>query len=252
MVAKMSYERGCLSFLIASLWSVCTANRALFDVGLVSYINHLDDGRSSRTHFLYPTLSEGDHHIATKLDMEYLFSEHSASGYDLMVGAIPSAPVAPGKYPIVAYLHGTGGFSLDSHTLLTQLAAMGFVVVTADMPGYLVGDTVYASDLQGHMGKLLASILDTCPPGAEAICEAMETKNLAVIGPGVVDPMCTLDGWTNEGVRPSAQVYLAGDIEDDTSCHPVEYDTQDFSIIAIGKSALEAVSWKSEFTGNVE
>jgi len=239
----MWHKRIRQSTLVIALWSTCLGEP--FDVGLISYAN--DKGKS-HTHLLYPALLDEDSHSSTtRVNIEYLFNEISTSGYDLSVSAVVNAPVAPGQYPIVAYLHGSGGFSLDSHTLLTQLAAMGFVVVTADMPGYLVGDTVYASDLQGHIGKLLASIFLNCPPGAEAVCEAMDNEHITVIGPGVVDPMCTLDGWTKEGVRPSAQVFLEGDIEVDTSCHPVEYDTQDFSIIAVGKSDVN-----SEFTGNVE
>jgi len=240
----MWHKRIRQSTLAIALWTTCLGKTDLFDVGLVSYVN--DKGKS-HAHILYPALLNEDSPSSTRVNIEYLFNEISPSGYDLTVGAVVNAPVAPGQYPIVAYLHGSGGFSLDSHTLLTQLAAMGFVVVTSDMPGYLVGNTVFASEIQTHMGKLLASIFHNCPPGAEAVCEAMETKSLTAIGTGVVDPKCTLEGWTNEGVGPSAQVFLEGDINVDTSCHPVEYDTQDISIIAIGKSNVN-----SEFTRDVE
>jgi len=249
----MWHKRIRQSTLAIALWTTCLGEP--FDVGLVSYANDKGSDKSGKSkkgksyaHLLYPALLDEDSPLSTtRVNIEYLFNEISISGYDLSVGAVVNAPVAPGKYPIVAYLHGSGGFSLDSHTLLTQLAAMGFVVVTADMPGYLVGDTVYASDLQRHMGNLLASIFHTCPPGAEAVCGAMDTEHISVIGPGVVDPMCTLDGWTKQGVRPTAQVFLDGDIEVDTSCHPVELDTQDFSIIAVGMRDLD-----SEFTSEVE
>jgi len=229
----MSHEGGSLAFVIACLWSVCTAARTLFDVGLISYIYHLDDGVSSHIHFLYPTVSVGYSHIATNLNMEYIFSEYS--GFDLTVEAILSAPVAPGQYPVVAYLHGTDGFSLDSHTLLTQLVAMGFIVITSDMPGYRFGDVVYASALQRHMGEILVEIFHNCPPIAEGLCEAMDSDHLTVLGPGVVDPMCTLDGWTKMGLRPIVQVLLEGNIEVDIKCHPVEYETQDAGFMAVGK-----------------
>jgi len=237
----MSHEGGNLAFLIACLWSVCTEARTLFDVGLISYINYLDDGGSSHIHFLYPTLSVGYSHIATNLNMEYIFSENSNSGLDLTVEAIPNAPMAPGQYPVVAYLHGTGGFSLDSHTLLTQLVAMGFIVITSDMPGYHIGDVVYASALQRHMGEILVEIFNNCPFNAEELCEAMDFDHLTVLGPGVVDPMCTLDGWTKMGLRPIVQVLLEGNVEADIKCHPVEFDTQDAGFMALGRRDQEHV-----------
>jgi len=237
----MSHEAGNLAFLITSLWSVCTATRTLFDVGLASYINHLDDGSSSHIHFLYPTISEGYKHIATNLNLEYIFSEYTNSGFDLTVEAIPSAPIAPGQYPVIAYLHGAGGFSLDSHTLLTQLVAMGFIVITSDMPGYRIGDRVSASALQRYMGERLVEILNSCPPNAEGLCEALDFDHLTVIGPGVVDPMCTLDGWTKMGLRPIVQVLLDGNVDDDIKCHPVEIETQDAGFIAVGKRNEEDV-----------
>jgi len=237
----MSHEGGNLAFLIACLWSVCTATQTLFHVGLISYINHLDDGGSSHIHFLYPTLSEEYNHIATNLNMEYIFSEYSNSGIDLTVEAIPSAPIAPGQYPLVAYLHGTDGFSLDSHTLLTQLVAKGFFVITSDMPGYRIGDVVYASAIQRHLGEILVEIFNKCPHNAEGLCEAMDFDHLTVLGPGVVDPMCTLDGWTKMGLRPIVQVLLDGNVEVDIKCHPVEFETQDAGIIAVGKRDQEDV-----------
>jgi len=248
----LSTKRINRSVLLVALWTTCMGEP--FDVGMISYANNEDlDGKqktqgASHAHFLYPALLDEDSRpYMTRVNIEYLFNEISTSGYDLPISAVVNAPAAPGRYPIVAYLHGSGGFSLDSHTLLSQIAAMGFVVVTSDMPGYRVGDTVYASEIQEHMGSLLATIFHKCPPGAETVCAAMDTQHLSVVGPGVVDPMCTLDGWTKQGLHPSAQVFLDGDIEVDTSCHPVEFETQDFSFIAIGKRDLD-----SEFTGDVQ
>ena len=45
------------------------------------------------------------------------------------------APVAPGRYPVVLYAHGWGGFAQDNTALMEDLASRGFVAVAVGVPG---------------------------------------------------------------------------------------------------------------------
>eukprot|EP00495_Collosphaeridae_sp_1-RS-2012_P008538 TRINITY_DN8504_c0_g1_i1.p1 TRINITY_DN8504_c0_g1~~TRINITY_DN8504_c0_g1_i1.p1 ORF type:complete len:315 (+),score=56.79 TRINITY_DN8504_c0_g1_i1:89-946(+) len=118
---------------------------------------------------------------------------------------------------------------------------MGFVVLTADMPEYRVGDPVLASAVQSFMGEVLTSLSHSCPSGIQEICDAINFQSIVVLGPGVVDTTCTLSSWTKLGLHPSAQLVLEGQVEVDFDCHPVELDTQDVSFFAIGKEDLDSI-----------
>jgi len=235
------WHKRILISVLSILWSICLGEVALFDVGLISYVNKLGDRGPGHVYFFYPSASDDKYHSTTDVDLEYLFNEVSTTGYDLQVKAVSNSPVIQGKYPIVAYLHGEGGFALDTHRILTHISSMGFVVVTADMPGYRVGDPVLASAVQSSMGEVLTTISHSCPSEALEICDAMDFKNIVALGPGVVDATCTLNSWTKLGLHPSAQLVLDGEIEVDLDCHPVEFDTQDVSLLAFGKKGLDSM-----------
>jgi len=235
------WHRRVLISVLSILWSICRSELTLFDVGFTSYVTNLGDRGPSNVYLFYPRKTDGKYHTTTEVDLEYLFDEISTTGYDLKLEAVLNSPVKQGKYPIVAYLHGEGGFSLDTHTLLTQISAMGFVVVTADMPEYRVGDPVLASAVQSFMGQVLTSLSHSCPSGTKEICDAIDFKNIVVLGPGVVDTTCTLSSWTKLGLHPSAQLVLDGEVEVDFDCHPVEFDTQDVSFLAIGNHELNSI-----------
>jgi len=234
------WHRRILISVLSILWSICLSEVTLFDVGLTSYVTNLGDRGPSHIYLFYPSTTDDKYHSTTEVNLEYLFDEISTTGYDLKVNAVLNPTVNQGMHPIVAYLHGEGGFSLDTHTILTQLSAKGFVVVTADMPEYRVGDPVLGSAVQSFMGEVLASISHSCPSGTQEICDAMDFKKIVVLGPGVVDATCTLSSWTKLGLHPSAQLVLDGEVEVDFDCHPVEFDTQDVTFLAIGKEDLDS------------
>ena len=66
-----------------------------------------------------------------------------------------------GPYPLVVFVHGTGGYRMQNLTQMTHWASRGFVVAAADHPGLclsdmLVGNIVY--DIEADMDLLLPEL----------------------------------------------------------------------------------------------
>ena len=66
-----------------------------------------------------------------------------------------------GPYPLVVFVHGTGGYRMQNLTQMTHWASRGFVVAAADHPGLclsdmLVGNMVY--DIESDMDLLLPAL----------------------------------------------------------------------------------------------
>ena len=66
-----------------------------------------------------------------------------------------------GPYPLVVFIHGTGGYRMQNLTQMTHWASRGFVVAAADHPGLclsdmLVGNVVY--DIESDMDLLLPAL----------------------------------------------------------------------------------------------
>lgn len=78
-----------------------------------------DDGGSFRTWVLYPT---------TVAAAPVAFGPYAAE-------VSPDAPVAEGRFPVVAISHGSGGSPFVYRGLAAYLARHGFVVVLPEHPG---------------------------------------------------------------------------------------------------------------------
>jgi predicted dienelactone hydrolase len=52
-----------------------------------------------------------------------------------VVDALSDAPPADGRFPLILLSHGDGGHRLSHHDLATDLARLGFIVVTVTHPG---------------------------------------------------------------------------------------------------------------------
>lgn len=72
-----------------------------------------------------------------------------------------------GPYPLVLFVHGTGGFRTQSLSLVEHWASRGFVVVAMDHPGLYLGDLLQLRmqrDLEGDVAALLAAVAATEGP----------------------------------------------------------------------------------------
>ncbi|MCJ8502813.1 alpha/beta hydrolase family protein [Desulfatitalea alkaliphila] len=80
---------------------------------------------------------------------------------------------AYGPYPVIVFVHGTGAYRTASHALFTHWASRGFVVLSADNPGIMLGDimsggcgALLSADQAGDTRKLLSALRN--PSGALA------------------------------------------------------------------------------------
>ncbi|MGM0576111.1 MAG: alpha/beta hydrolase family protein [Myxococcota bacterium] len=74
-----------------------------------------------------------------------------------------------GPYPVVVFIHGTASFRTQSLTQVEHWTSRGFVVVAANHPGLMLGDTLTVAcpdeasgsrDLAGDVDALLAALAD--------------------------------------------------------------------------------------------
>ncbi|MFI5937020.1 alpha/beta hydrolase family protein [Actinoplanes sp. NPDC051494] len=92
--------------------------------------------------------------------------------------AVPDAPVAAGRFPVVLFSHGLGGVRTQNTAYAEELAGRGYVVASVDHPGdaavvvYPDGRTVY-SDITGSAAQWtavraadLSFVLDQLAAGA--------------------------------------------------------------------------------------
>lgn len=81
-------------------------------------------------------------------------SEPVASDPKFQIDSYKDLPMdtAYGPYPVIIYVHGTGSFRTASHALFTHWASRGFVVISADNPGIMMGDL-----LEGGCGALMSA-----------------------------------------------------------------------------------------------
>jgi len=70
-------------------------------------------------------------------------------------GAYRGLPVAPGRFPLVVFVHGYSGFRDQSTFLTSWLARWGFVVVAPDLP-----DNDLTAVLSGHSAAGIGSDID--------------------------------------------------------------------------------------------
>lgn len=66
-----------------------------------------------------------------------------------------------GPYPLVIFIHGTGGYRMQNLTQMTHWASRGFVVAAADHPGLCLGDMLVGNivyDIESDMNLLLPAL----------------------------------------------------------------------------------------------
>ena len=66
-----------------------------------------------------------------------------------------------GPYPLVVFVHGTGGYRMQNLTQMTHWASRGFVVAAADHPGLCLGDMLVGNmqyDIESDMNLLLPAL----------------------------------------------------------------------------------------------
>ncbi len=94
-----------------------------------------------------------------------------------------------GPYPVILFVHGTGGFRSQSLPHMTHWASRGFVVIAADHPGLQLADLLGLAcgapmvprDLQGDL-QLLASAVRGEVSGLEAFGDRLDADRLATSG----------------------------------------------------------------------
>ena len=66
-----------------------------------------------------------------------------------------------GPYPLVVFVHGTGGYRMQNLSQMTHWASRGFVVAAADHPGLYLGDMLVGNmvyDIESDMDRLLPAL----------------------------------------------------------------------------------------------
>lgn len=120
-----------------------------------------------------------------------------------------------GPYPIVVFVHDTGGYRYQSLSIVTHWASHGFVVIAADHPGLYLGDRVASAcggptvqqSVSADIDRVLAAL--TQPTGELAFLAGhVEPTRVAIAGHGVgANEAAAAD--TKAGVR--AVVSMLGD-----------------------------------------
>jgi len=111
-----------------SSWSYTVGHQTLLiDTG--------DSKRQLSTRVFYPSLSDAPSLLQASNSVFQGFS------------AIPDAPLAAGKFPLVILSHGSGGNNTSLAWLATQLARHGIIAVAASHPGSTTGDSYATTDI---------------------------------------------------------------------------------------------------------
>lgn len=96
---------------------------------------------------------------------------------------------AHGPYPVVVFVHGTASWRSQSLSQVTHWASRGFVVVSSDHPGLMLGDILGPlcglpggqQDLSGDTDAVLAAL--AAPSGDWAFLDGLiDTERMAVSG----------------------------------------------------------------------
>ncbi len=94
-----------------------------------------------------------------------------------------------GPYPAVLFVHGTAGFASQSLEFMTHWASRGFVVMSADHPGLMLGDLLGSlcgqmappQDLSGDLAKMLQA-LDTAAGDLAFLKDHVDTSRVGMAG----------------------------------------------------------------------
>lgn len=117
-----------LLLIPVSGWSYGVASRQ-------ETLENVSPGRDLKVRIFYPTLSRGEPQL--------LGSSRVFTGYR----AIPDAPIASGRFPLILLSHGSGGSNTSLAWLATALAERGAIVMAASHPGSTTGDSRPETDL---------------------------------------------------------------------------------------------------------
>ncbi|MCK6502326.1 hypothetical protein L6R53_02825 [Myxococcota bacterium] len=138
--------------------------------------------------------------------------------------AVRDAPLRPPEapYPVVFFSHGFGGFRQQSVDLTTHLASRGYVVISADHPGRMLGDVLpclFSPPLEGcdltgftedpaqeDLDQALALLDQLAAEGW--LAGAVDTETLAIAGHSAGAGSTTT--WGQAEPRIDALLPLAG------------------------------------------
>lgn len=105
-----------------------------------------------------------DPHTQRSLSVRLFYPSHTQQQAELQAEsgvfsgftAIPHAPLAAGRFPLIILCHGSGGNNTSLAWLAVPLAARGIVVIAASHPGSTTGDSRPATDLTLQTADLSA------------------------------------------------------------------------------------------------
>lgn len=117
-----------LLLIPVSGWSYSVGNR-------LETLENISPQRDLKVRIFYPTTSNSEPQL--------LGGNRVFTGYK----AIPDAPIASGRFPLVLLSHGSGGNNASLAWLATALAERGAIVVAASHPGSTTGDSRPETDL---------------------------------------------------------------------------------------------------------
>lgn len=117
-----------LLLIPVSGWSYSVGSR-------LETLENISTQRDLKVRIFYPTTSSNEPQL---MGSNLVFTGYSA---------IPDAPIASGRFPLILLSHGSGGNNTNLAWLATALVERGAIVVAANHPGSTTGDSRPETDL---------------------------------------------------------------------------------------------------------